>query len=457
MKKLWEPSERAVEDAQLTQFARQVVRKRRLELNGYAEFYRWSVEHPEEFWADVWDFCGVVASRRGTTVLVDGNRMPGARWFPEARLNLAENMMRRGDRGDAFVSWDESGFRRRISYAELYSEVSRAAQALQALGLRAGDRVAAFIPNIPEAGMLALAALSQGIVWSSCSPDFGVDGVLERFAQIEPKVLFCADGYRYNGETHDSLERVREIAERLPTLRKVVVVPHLDAQVDVYEVPKAVTLGEWLRRHTPGDIAFAQLPFDHPVFILFTSGTTGKPKCIVHGAGGTLLQALKMLKLHFDVRPGERYFYYCTTNWVVWNILFTSLCAEASVMLYDGSPFAKGGRILFDYAEKERITHFGTSAKFIDAAAKRALRPRDTHDLAALRMILSTGSPLAAEGFDYVYDAVKRDVCLASISGGTDIMGAFADANAVLPVYRGELQCRSLGMAVEVYDEDGHP
>ena len=457
MKKLWEPSERAVEDAQLTQFARQVVRKRRLELNGYAEFYRWSVERPEEFWADVWDFCGVIASRRGAAVLVDGGKMPGARWFPDARLNLAQNLLRRGDRGDAFVSWDESGFRRRISYADLYSEVSRAAQALSALGLRAGDRVAAFVPNIPEAGMLALAALSQGIVWSSCSPDFGVEGVLDRFSQIEPKVLFCADGYRYSGQAHDSLERVAQLVDKLPSVRKVVVVPHLDAQPDVAEVPKAVVLEEWLRRYTPRDIDFAQLPFDHPVFILFTSGTTGKPKCIVHGAGGTLLQVLKMFKLHFDVKPGERFFYYCTTNWVVWNLLFSALAAEASVMLYDGSPFERNAKMLFDYAEKERITHFGTSAKFIDALAKRGLRPRDTHDLASLRMILSTGSPLAPEGFDYVYEAVKADVCLSSVSGGTDIMGAFAEANAVLPVYSGELQCRGLGMAVEVYDENGEP
>jgi acetoacetyl-CoA synthetase len=453
---LWQPSEEAIEQAQLTQFARQVIRKRRLEVNTYPEFYRWSVDQPQEFWSDVWDFSGIVAARKGASVVIDGHKMPGARWFPEARLNFAENLMRRGDRGDAFVFWDESGLRRRVSYADLYSDVSRAAQALLALGLRAGDRVAAFMPNIPEAGMLALAALSQGIVWASCSPDFGVEGVLDRFGQIEPKALFCADGYRYNGEGHDSLERVARLVQRLPTLRKVVVVPHLDARVDVSDIPKAVVLEEWLRRYTPGDIAFAQLPFDHPVYILFTSGTTGKPKCIVHGAGGTLLQALKMFKLHFDLRPGERFFYFCTLNWVVWNLLFSALAAEATVMLYDGSPFARNGRILFDYAEKERITHFGTSAKFIDAIAKRGLRPRDTHDLAALRMILSTGSPLAPESFDYVYDAVKPQVCLSSISGGTDIMGAFAEANAVLPVYRGELQCRSLGMAVEVFDDEGN-
>src|SRR3954464_2606887 len=453
---VWQPSAEAIEQALVTQFARQVIRKHRLDCNTYPDFYKWSVEHAETFWSEVWDFCGVIASRKSPDVLVDGDKMPGARWFPDARLNFAENLMRRGDRGDAFVLWDERGFRRRLSYSDLTSEVSRAAQALQALGLRAGDRAAAFIPNIPEAAVFALAALSQGIVWSSCSPDFGVEGVLERFGQIEPKVLFCADGYGYNGETHDSLERVRATAEQLPTLRKVVVVPHLDPRVDVSDLPKAVALGEWLRRFQPAAIEFAQLPFEHPVFILFTSGTTGKPKCIVHGAGGSLLQSLKTYKLHFDVRPGDRFFYYCTTNWVVWNVLFMGLAAEASLMLYDGSPFALGSKILFDYAEKERCTHFGTSAKFIDACAKRDLRPIETHDLGALRMVISTGSPLMAESYDYVYEAWKKDVCLSSISGGTDIMGAFADANAVLPVYRGEMQCRSLGMAVEVYDEEGN-
>jgi len=457
MEPVWQPSQEAIENAQVTQFARHVMRKHRLEFGNYADFYRWSVEQPEVFWSEVWDWCGVRAARKGATVLVHGDRMPGAKWFPEAQLNIGENLLRRGDRGDAFVFWDERGLRRRLTYSEAASEVSRAAQALDALGLRPGERVAAVIPNLPEAMVYALAALARGLVWSACSPDFGVEGVLERFAQIEPKVLFCADGYRYAGRDHDVRDRIAEIVARLPSLQRVVVVPHLRPRPDVEGIRGAVLAEEWLSRYRPAEMRWVALPFDHPAFILFTSGTTGKPKCIVHSAGGALLAALKTYKLQFDVRPGDRFFYYTTTNWVVWNLLLEGLCAEATLLLYDGSPFERGGRILFDYAQAERCTHFGTSAKFLDAIEKRALAPAQTHDLAALRVILSTGSPLAPESYDYVYENVKRDVCLASISGGTDIMAAFADASPVLPVWRGELQSRSLGLAVEVYDEAGRP
>jgi len=452
---IWSPSPEAIERAQVTQFAQLVARKHRLDLADHADFYRWSVDNLEQFWSEFWDWSGVIASSKGSTVLVEGNKLPGAKWFPGARLNFAENLLRRGDQGDALVFWDERGFQRRVSYSSLTSDVSRAAQAIAQLGLRTGERVAAFIPNIPETGMLALAALSQGIVWSSCSPDFGVGGVLDRFGQIDPKILFVADGYRYGGREHEVLARVAEIAQGLPGLRKVVVVPQLRARPDITGIPKAVLLEDWLRKHAPAEIEYAQMPFEHPAYILFSSGTTGTPKCIVHGAGGALLQGLKTLKLQFDVRPGDRLFYFCTTNWVVWNMLFHGLAAEATVMLYDGSPFERGGQILWDYAQKERFSHFGTSAKFIDAMAKRDLAPAQSHRLPELRMILSTGSPLVPESYDYVYAKVKKDVCLASISGGTDIMAAFADASPVLPVYRGELQCRSLASAVQVFNEAG--
>ena len=453
-KKMWEPSQVAIESAQVTQFARYCVHRFGLGFNTYPEFYRWTCDESDSVWSALWDWSGV-RGRKGERSLVDGHKMPGAKWFPEARLNFAENLLRRRDKADALVFWDETGFRRRMSYAEMHAQVSRAAQAMRAAGLKPGDRVAACIPNMPETCVLALAAISVGAVWSSCSPDFGTEGVLDRFGQTEPKLFFCADGYLYNGKVHDSIQRVKEIVAQLPCVQQVVVVPNMDEAPDVSPIRNARRYGDWIAPYEAGEIEYERLPFDHPVYILFTSGTTGKPKCIVHGAGGSLLSGLKMYKLHFDVRPDDRFYYYTTCNWVMWNLLFAGLCAEAAIMLYDGSPFVREAAITFDFCAAERFTHYGTSAKFIDAIAKRGLKPAKTHDLASVRMIVSTGSPLVPESYDYVYRDVKEDVCLSSISGGTDIMAGFADANPVLPVHRGELQCRGLAMDVRVYDEDG--
>lgn len=461
-KKMWEPSQAAIESALITQFARYCVHRFRLKLNTYPEFYRWSCDSSGDFWSALWDWGGVRGTKGGQ-VLVDGGRMPGAKWFPHARLNFAENLLRRGGGSavardaatDAMVFWDETGFRRRLSHAELYAQVSRAVQAMRTAGLKPGDRVAAFIPNMPETCVLALAALSIGAVWSSCSPDFGTDGVLDRFGQITPKLFFCADGYLYNGKAHDSIARAAEISSRLPSVQQVIVVPNLDVAPGVSSIRNARCYADWIAPFHPAQIDFEQLSFDHPVFILFTSGTTGKPKCIVHGAGGSLLSGIKMYKLHFDTRPDDRFYYYTTCNWVMWNLLFEGLCAEAALMLYDGSPFARDAAVTFDFCQSERFTQYGTSAKFIDALSKRALKPRVTHDLSSVRMIISTGSPLVPESYDYVYRDVKKDVCLGSISGGTDIMAGFADANPILPVNRGELQCRGLGMDVRVYSDEG--
>jgi len=377
-------------------------------------------------------------------------------------LNYAQNLLRRRDDEDALVFWDEDRVQRRLSHRALHAEVSRFAQALAAAGVGQGDRDAGYLPNLPEAIIAMLATAALGAIWSSASPDFGVQGVLDRFGQIEPKVLVCVDGYWYNGKAVDCMTKNAEVAAQMPSLLRTVVVPYLDDTVDVAAVPRGVCHADFVAPFTAGEIAFAPLPFDHPLFIMFSSGTTGVPKCIVHCHGGALLQHLKEHQLHGDVKPGDRLFYYTTCGWMMWNWLASGLASQATLLLYDGSPFAAGasgvpGSILFDYADAERMTHFGTSAKFIDAIAKAGLRPRETHRLTQVRAIFSTGSPLAPESFDYVYRDLKPDVLLASISGGTDILSCFALGCPILPVYRGELQCRGLGMAVDVYDEAGRP
>jgi len=454
---LWQPSAERIAGARVTRFVEQVNASHGTAIGSFGQLYDWSIAQPQAFWAAVWDFTAVQAGTRGKAVLRDGDRMPGAHWFPDARLNFAENLLRRRDDSIAIHFRGEDKVRRSLSYAQLHAQVSSLALALRAAGLQPGDRVAAYMPNMPEAVIGMLATASIGAIWSSCSPDFGVQGVLDRFGQIEPRILLSADGYFYAGKTYDSLGKLAEIVRAMPSLEQVIVVPYVNDKPDIHGIAAAALLEDFTQAHPPDDIDFAQLPFDHPLYIMFSSGTTGVPKCIVHGAGGTLLQHLKEHQLHADVHAGDTLFYYTTCGWMMWNWLVSGLASEATLALYDGSPFHPDGNCLFDYADEVGIDIFGTSAKYIDALHKAGIKPRQTHRLENLSTILSTGSPLSPEGFDFVYREIGDDLCLSSISGGTDIVSCFALGSAVLPVWRGELQCRGLGMRVEVFDDDGRP
>ena len=451
---LWTPDAGRIARTRLTAFARGVDAAAGTRLAGdYDALHRWSVSSPEAFWRAVWDFAGVIGDA-GDVVLADGDRFPGARWFPDAQLNFAENLLRHRGPQPAIVSLLENGERHVLSRDELYAEVAAVAAALRGAGVGPGDRVAGFLPNIPEAVIAMLAAASLGALWTSCSPDFGVNGVLDRFGQVRPKVLFAADGYYYNGKTIDCLPRVAEIAEAIEGIEQLVVVPVLGAADPAAVVP---TAKRWtaFRASAAGDLAFERLPFDHPLYALYSSGTTGVPKCIVHGAGGTLLQHLKEHQLHTDLGEEDVFFYFTTCGWMMWNWLVSGLASGATLVLYDGSPFADDGRALLDAIDREGITVFGTSAKYIAALEKAGHCPRQSHDLGSLRTMLSTGSPLSPAHYDYVYRDIKADLCLASISGGTDIVSCFVGACPVLPVYRGEIQAAGLGMAVEVWNEVG--
>ena len=453
---LWQPSRERIAAANLTAFMARVERDWGVELDGYDALYDWSLGEMEKFWTTVWDFCGVVAETRGTRVLADGGKMPGAAFFPDARLSFAENLLRRRDQADAMVFWGESRVRRRLTFAQVYDQVSRLAQALEAAGVGDGDRVAGFLPNMPETVIGILAANAIGAVWSSCSPDFGVQGVLDRFGQIEPKVLLCADGYYYNGKEIDSLARVREFAAQIPSLSRIVVVPYLTETPDVSGLDRGISYDDFLEPHAAREIPFKRMAFNAPLVIMYSSGTTGKPKCIVHGQGGTLIQHLKEHILQCDVKRDDRVLYFTTCGWMMWNWLISALACEATLLLYDGAPFHPDGNALFDFAEAERCTLFGTSAKYIDALNNAGLDPKSSHDLGSVRTLTSTGSPLVPEGFDYVYERIKDDLCLSSIAGGTDIIGCFVGGNPIGPVWRGEIQKRHLAMAVEVFDADGN-
>lgn len=448
---LWTPSQQQIETTNLWQFMQYAQQKTNLNFPDYDALYQWSLDEKESFWSMLWDYCGVIGEK-GERVLIDGEHIEKAQWFPDAQLNFAENLLQRNDDAVALYFRAEDQVTYEVTWQELNQQVTKIATWLKAQGVQKGDRVAGYVANMPETIVAMLAATSLGAIWTSTSPDFGEDSVIERFGQTTPKILFAVDGYFYNGKTLDIQDKIHAVQQAVPSIEKTVIIPLVQSNTRAGEL-----WADILETTTPEPLSFTPCGFNDPLYILYSSGTTGKPKCITHKVGGVLLQHLKEHQLHSDVKPDDRVFYFTTCGWMMWNWLVSGLACKASLVLYDGSPFAPNGNVLWDYAQEVGVTLFGTSAKYIDALKNAEIAPAKTHDLSHLRTMCSTGSVLAPESFDYVYESVKQDLCLASISGGTDIVSCFVLGCPIRPVYRGQSQCRGLGLAVDVFNADGQP
>jgi len=455
-KLLWKPTEEQIKQSNMYRFMKFINETYHQNFKDYTPLYDWSIENISDFWAAFWEFADITHSQSYDQVIDDPKKMPGARWFSGAELNFAENLLRYRDDRVALIFKGEGQPSSRLTYAQLYDEVARLAKSLKELGIQPGDRVVGFMPNMPQSMLAMLAATSLGAAWSSCSPDFGIKGVLDRFGQIKPRVLFTANGYSFKGKKIDSLERISNILKELPSIEKVVVVPYTEQQADISTIANAVHYQDFRSAESGLEIEFEQLPFEHPLYIMYSSGTTGLPKCMVQSAGGILVHHLKELMLHTDLKREDTIFYFTTCGWMMWNWLTSSLAVGATLVLYDGNPFHPHAGALWEMAQDEKITVFGTSAGYIAALQNEGVKPGKTYNLNPLRAVLSTGSPLSIEGFEFIYAEVKSDLQLASISGGTDLNGCFAIGNPMLPVYAGELQCRPLAMDVRAFDELGN-